>query len=99
MAYYSSLQKYEAATGKTFTTNCPNIHRTGSVKGMVKLGFGQKMEIEYDMETTFTCSHREMLQLRMISSILYGKERKQWKNKLRNWLSLQENMVIPPEIC
>lgn len=27
------------ATGKTFTTHCPCIHRTGSVKGMVKLGF------------------------------------------------------------
>lgn len=24
---------------KIFTTHCPCIHRTGSVKGMVKLGF------------------------------------------------------------
>ena len=39
MAYYSSPKKYEMATGKTFTTHCPYIHRTGSVKGMVKLGF------------------------------------------------------------
>lgn len=39
MAYHSSPKKYEMATGKTFTTHCPCIHRTGSVKGMVKLGF------------------------------------------------------------
>lgn len=39
MAYYSSPKKYEMATGKTFTTHCSCIHRTGSVKGMVKLGF------------------------------------------------------------
>lgn len=39
MAYYCSPKKYEIATGKTFTTHCPCIHRTGSVKGMVKLGF------------------------------------------------------------
>lgn len=37
MAYYSSPKKYEMATGKRFTENCPNIHRTGSVKGMNKL--------------------------------------------------------------
>ena len=39
MAYYSSPKKYEMATGKTFTTHCPCIHRTGSVKCMVILGF------------------------------------------------------------
>lgn len=39
MAYYSSPKRYEIATGKIFTTHCPCIHRTGSVKGMVKLGF------------------------------------------------------------
>lgn len=42
MAYYSSPKKYEIATGKTFTTHCPCIHKTGSVKGMVKLGFWSK---------------------------------------------------------
>lgn len=42
MAYYSSPKKYEIATGKTFTTHCPCIHKTGSVKGMVKLGFWDK---------------------------------------------------------
>lgn len=42
MAYYISPKKYEIATGKTFTTHCPCIHRTGSVKGMVKLGFWDK---------------------------------------------------------
>ena len=42
MAYYSSPRKYENATGKNFTTNCSCIHRTGSVKGMIKLGFWNK---------------------------------------------------------
>lgn len=42
MAYYSSPKKYEYATGKTFTTNCPNIHKTGSIKGMIKQGFWRK---------------------------------------------------------
>lgn len=42
MAYYSSPKRYEAATGKRFTTNCPCIHITGSVRGMVKLGFWKK---------------------------------------------------------
>ena len=42
MAYYGSPRKYEAATGKTFSSNRPCIHRTGSVRGMVKLGFWQK---------------------------------------------------------
>lgn len=42
MAYYSTPKKYEAATGKTFTMNGSCIHRTGSVKGMVKLGFWSK---------------------------------------------------------
>ena len=39
MAYYGSPRKYEAATGKTFSSNRSCIHRTGSVRGMVKLGF------------------------------------------------------------
>lgn len=39
MSYYSSPKKYENATGKRFTTDCPSIHRTGSVRGMVKLGY------------------------------------------------------------
>lgn len=42
MAYYSNPKRYEIATGKIFTTHCPCIHRTGSVKGMVKLGFWSK---------------------------------------------------------
>ena len=37
MAYYNSPRQYENATGKRFTTKCPCIHRTGSVRGMVKL--------------------------------------------------------------
>ena len=39
MAYYSSPKKYEDATGKRFTTKCSCIHVSGSVRGMVKLGF------------------------------------------------------------
>lgn len=39
MAYYSSPKQYEHATGKGFTTKCSCIHRTGSVRGMVKLGY------------------------------------------------------------
>ena len=39
MAYYSSPRQYEAATGKTLHKNVPNIHVSGSVKGMVKLGY------------------------------------------------------------
>ena len=42
MAYYSSPKQYEHATGKRFTTNCSCIHRTGSVRGMVKLGYWDK---------------------------------------------------------
>ena len=42
MSYYSSPRKYENATGKRFTKNCPCIHVTGSVRGMVKLGFWSK---------------------------------------------------------
>lgn len=42
MAYYSSPKKYEAATGKLFTTNCPCIHVAGSVRGMVKQDFWNK---------------------------------------------------------
>lgn len=39
MAYYSSPKQYENATGKRFSENRPCIHRTGSVRSMVKLGF------------------------------------------------------------
>lgn len=42
MAYYNSPKEYENATGKHFTKDCPNIHATGSVRGMVKLGFWEK---------------------------------------------------------
>ena len=42
MAYFSSPRQYENATGKRFTTKCPSIHRTGSIKGMIKLGFWNK---------------------------------------------------------
>ena len=42
MSYYSSPKKYENATGKRFTTDCPSIHRTGSVRVMVKLGYWSK---------------------------------------------------------
>ena len=42
MSYYDSPIKYENATGKRFITNCSCIHVTGSVRGMVKLGFWSK---------------------------------------------------------
>lgn len=42
MSYFNSPRQYENRTGKRFTKNCPNIHRTGSVRGMVKLGFWEK---------------------------------------------------------
>ena len=42
MSYHNSPKQYERATGKRFTTNCPCIHRTGSVRGMVKLGYWDK---------------------------------------------------------
>lgn len=42
MSYFSSPKQYEVATGKRFTTNCSCIHVTGSVKGMVKLGYWSK---------------------------------------------------------
>ena len=42
MSYYSSPRKYENATGRRFTEKCPCIHVTGSVRGMVKLGFWSK---------------------------------------------------------
>ena len=42
MTFFSSPKKYEMKTGKRFTTNCSSIHRTGSVRGMVKLGFWNK---------------------------------------------------------
>ena len=44
MAYYSSPRKYENATGERFTDKCSCIHRTGSIKGMVELGFGEKTD-------------------------------------------------------
>lgn len=42
MSYYSSARKYEMATGEKINTDGPSIHRTGSVKGMVKLGYWPK---------------------------------------------------------
>lgn len=42
MNYYSSPRAYEKATGKKFNPDGPSIHRTGSVKGMVKLGYWPK---------------------------------------------------------
>lgn len=42
MAYYSSPKQYENATGKLFSKNKPCIHVSGSVRGMVKLGFWPK---------------------------------------------------------
>lgn len=39
MPYYSSPRQYENATGYRFTENCPCIHVSGSVRGMVKQGF------------------------------------------------------------
>ena len=42
MAYYGSPRAYQVATGKTFSSKGPCIHRTGSVRGMVKLGFWPK---------------------------------------------------------
>ncbi len=42
MAYYSSPKKYETLTRKKFTKNCPCIHVSGSVKGMIKLGYWKK---------------------------------------------------------
>ena len=56
MSYYSSPKQYENATGKRFTTNCPCIHRTGSVRGMVKLGYWSKNPIKSDMEIISTNS-------------------------------------------
>lgn len=42
MSYYSSPKQYENATGKRFTEECSCIHVSGSVRGMVKLGFWSK---------------------------------------------------------
>lgn len=42
MTYFSSPKQYERTTGKRFTDACPSIHRTGSVRGMVKLGYWSK---------------------------------------------------------
>lgn len=39
MAYYSSPKEYESKTGRSFSSQNLSIHRTESVKGMVKLGF------------------------------------------------------------
>lgn len=38
VAYYHSPKEYEVKTGKHFSDKGPSIHRTGSVRGMVKLG-------------------------------------------------------------
>lgn len=42
MAYYSSPKEYESKTGRRFSCQGSSIHRTGSVRGMVKLGFWPK---------------------------------------------------------
>ena len=42
MAYYHSLKEYEGKTGMRFSDKGPSIHRTGSVKGMVNLGYWDK---------------------------------------------------------
>lgn len=42
MPYYSSPKQFKMKTGKTFTQNCPCIHVSGSVRGMVKLGYWRK---------------------------------------------------------
>lgn len=42
MSYYNSPKQYESRTGKRFSENHSCIHITGSVKGMVKLGFWKK---------------------------------------------------------
>lgn len=42
MSYYSSPKQYQYRTGKRFSENHPCIHITGSVTGMVKLGFWEK---------------------------------------------------------
>ena len=42
MAYYHSPKEYEAKTGKRFSDKAASIHRTGTVKGMVKLGQSDK---------------------------------------------------------
>lgn len=39
MAYFNSPKQYETVRGRRFTERCPCIHITGSVRGMVKLGF------------------------------------------------------------
>lgn len=39
MSYFSSPRAYEVATGKAVNFDGPSIHRTGSVRGMVKLGY------------------------------------------------------------
>ena len=42
MAYYNSPKQYENKTGRRFTEYCPCIHITGSIRGMIKLGFWKK---------------------------------------------------------
>lgn len=42
VAYYHSPKEYEVKTGKHFSDKGPSIHRTGSVRGMVKLGYWDK---------------------------------------------------------
>ncbi len=32
--YYKNPKIYELMTEKVFTTDCPNIHKSGSIKGM-----------------------------------------------------------------
>ena len=56
MAYYHSPKEYEAKTGKRFSDKGASIHRTGSVKGMVKLGYWDKDadKVRYG-SSTFIC--------------------------------------------
>ena len=64
MAYYSSSKQYENTIGKRFSENRPYIHRTGSVRGMVKLGFicsNKTKEVDYNgwllfVSEVFVCS-------------------------------------------
>lgn len=42
MVYCSSPKEYEYKTGRKFSSQGPSIHRTGSLRGMVKSGFWPK---------------------------------------------------------
>ena len=51
MAYYHSPKEYEVKTGKRFSDKGASIHRTGSVKGMVKLGYNHKLILSILVDT------------------------------------------------